>query len=204
MPPTVYRIITPHLVLRCWQPADAALLKAAVDVSIEHLRPWMPWASHEPTDLDAKIAMLRRWRGEFDLDKDYVYGIFDRAERTALGSSGLHTRHGPDVREIGYWVRADRVNTGIATETAAALTKVAFEVTKVQRVEIHCDPRNDRSAAVPRKLGYAHEATLRRRSHAGSEPRDTMIWTLFADEYPTSPAAQVAIQAFDVLGQPLL
>jgi hypothetical protein len=31
-----------------------------------------------------------------------------------------------------------------------------------------------------------------------------MIWTLFADEYPTSPAAQIAIQAFDVLGQPLL
>ena len=204
MPPTAYRIVTPRLVLRCWQPADAALLKVAVDVSIEHLRPWMPWASHEPTDLDAKIAMLRRWRGEFDLDKDYVYGIFDRAESTALGSTGLHTRHGADAREIGYLVRADRINEGIATETAAALTRVAFAISQVQRVEIHCDVRNDRSAAVPHKLGYAHEATLRRRSHAGGAPSDTMIWTLFADEYPASPAAQVAIQAFDVLGQPLL
>ena len=134
MPPTAYRIVTPRLVLRCWQPADAALLKVAVDVSIEHLRPWMPWASHEPTDLDAKIAMLRRWRGEFDLDKDYVYGIFDRAESTALGSTGLHTRHGADAREIGYWVRADRINEGIATETAAALTRVAFAISQVQRV----------------------------------------------------------------------
>ncbi|MCX6031709.1 MAG: GNAT family protein [Chloroflexi bacterium] len=199
-----YRIVAPHLVLRCWQPADAPLLKAAVDASIEHLRPWMPWAQNEPTELDAKVATLRRWRGEFDLDKDYVYGIFAPDETAVLGSTGLHTRPGPDGREIGYWVRADQINRGIATETAAALTKVAFGIIKVQRVEIHCDARNVRSAAVPRKLGFVHEATLRRRSHAEGEPRDTMVWTLFADEYPSSAAARVAIQAFDVLGQPLL
>jgi len=45
-----------------------------------------------------------------------------------------------------------------------------------------------------------HEATLRRRAITVGAPADSMIWTLFADEYPGSPAAQIAIEAFDALG----
>lgn len=195
-----YRVVTPRLVIRCWQPADAGLLKAAVDVSIEHLRPWMPWAANEPTDLEAKIALLRRFRGKFDLGEDFVYGIFDRQETEVLGSTGLHTRRGSDGREIGYWVRADRLNQGIATETAAALTRVAFEIDRLDWVEIRCDVANVRSAAVPRKLGFTHEATLHRRRF-GDRLRDTMVWTLLADEYPTSPAARVPIEAYDAAGR---
>jgi RimJ/RimL family protein N-acetyltransferase len=135
--------------MRCWEPADALLLKAAIDASLDHLRPWMPWAQHEPEELEAKIERLRRYRGNFDLGQDFVYGVFDRDETQVLGSSGLHTRVGKGAREIGYWIHADHVNQGLATETSAALTRVAFEVDVVGRVEIHCDPANERSAAVP-------------------------------------------------------
>jgi RimJ/RimL family protein N-acetyltransferase len=100
-------------------------------------------------------------------------------------------------------VRADRINQGIAAEASAALTRVVFEVDKLDRVEIHCDAENVRSAAVPRKLGFTHEATLRRRKVAG-KVRDTLIWTLLAEDYPASQAAQVAIEAFDVLRRKLL
>ena len=41
---------------------------------------------------------------------------------------------------------------GLATEIAAALTRVAFEVHQVNRVEIRCDPSNSPSAAVAKKL----------------------------------------------------
>lgn len=198
-----YRIATSRLVLRCWEPADAPLLKAATDMSIEHLRPWMPWAAHEPTTLEAKVALLRTFRGNFDLDRDYVYGIFDRDESAVLGGSGLHTRLGPGALEIGYWIRADAINQGLATEVAAALTRVAFEVNGVQRVEIHCVTANVRSAAVPRKLGFRHEATLPRRIAHGDERRDEMIWTLFAEQYPDSPAARIEVAAYDVLGRSL-
>jgi RimJ/RimL family protein N-acetyltransferase len=203
LPGPAYRIVTPRLVIRCWEPADAPLAKAAVDASIEHLLPWMPWAADEPTDIESKIALLRRFRGQFDLGQDFTYGVFDREETQVLGGTGLHTRLGPDAREIGYWVRADRINQGIATETAGALTQVAFEVDNLDRVEIHCDADNVRSAAVPRKLGFTHEATLRRRRVAG-KVRDTLVWTLLADEYPGSSAASLSIEAFDVVGRRIL
>ena len=200
-----YDIHTRRLVIRCWQPSDAPRLKMAIDANIDHLRPWLPWAMQEPTDLQSKIDLLRRFRAEFDSSRDYVYGILNSDETKVLGGTGLHTRLGEGAREIGYWIHKNYTNQGLATETAAALTKVAFEIDQVDRVEIHCDPANDRSAAVPRKLGFVHEATLRRRDRTSADaPRDTMIWTLFASDFPSSPAAKAELQAFDAIGRRMI
>jgi len=51
-------------------------------------------------------------------------------------------------------------------------------------------------------LGFAHEATLKKRG-LDSEGRncDLMIWSLFADDYPGSPAAKVPYRAFDCMGE---
>lgn len=196
-----YRVETERTVVRCWNPCDALLLKEAVDSSIDHLRPWMPWAEIEPTEIDAKVQLIRCWRGNFDLGKDFVYGIFDLDERRVLGGTGLATRLGDAALEIGYWIRVDCINQGLATEVVAALTRVAFEVHQINRVEIHCDPSNSRSAAVPRKLGFTHEATLRQRVRgSGGELRDEMVWTLFRDEYPESLAARCRVKAYDAIG----
>jgi RimJ/RimL family protein N-acetyltransferase len=205
IPGPAYRIQTERLVLRCWDPRDAPLLQAAIDASLEHLWDWMQWARGEPQDLQTKIGLLRRFRGNFDLGNDFVYGIFNPEESQVLGGTGFHTQVGKDALEIGYWIHVDFINRGLATETARALTRVAFTVNEVKRVEIHCDHDNVRSAAVPRKLGFVHEATLRRRDVTpGGEPRDTMIWTLLDDEFPDSPAASAAIQAFDAIGRRIL
>ncbi len=200
-----YRAVTNRLVIRCWSPSDAPLLSAAVESSIDHLRPWMPWALQEPVSLDARVARLRSFRGAFDLGTDFVYGIFDRDEGEVVGGTGLHTRLGPGAREIGYWIAKRHVRRGFATEAAAALTRVAFLVDGVDRVEIHCDPRNTASAAVPRRLGYVHEATLMRRIQ-GSDGvlHDSMIWTMLKDAFPGSPCAQASVEAYDVIGKKLL
>jgi RimJ/RimL family protein N-acetyltransferase len=196
-----YRIHTPRLVVRCWDPADAPKLKEAIDASLEHLKRWMPWAKDEPTGVEAKTDLLRSFRGEFDLDSDFTYGFFDRDESLALGGGGLHTRIGADALEIGYWIRASHEGRGLVTEAVAALVRVAFEVERVSRVEIHCDPENARSAAVARRLGLTHEATLRARDRTpDGAPRDTMIWSMFADGYPSSPAASAKLEAFDAGG----
>lgn len=205
MPGPAYRIHTVRLVIRCWNPDDAPLLDLAIKQNLDHLRPWMPWAQHEPESIQHKIERLRQFRGMFDLGQDFTYGIFNRDETQVLGGTGLHTRVGEDAREIGYWIHKDYINRGLATEASAALTKVAFEVDQVTRVEIHCDPQNIRSAEIPRKLGFTHEATLRQRTpFINGQLIDQMIWTLFADEYPSSPAKAAEIEAFDVIGRKII
>ena len=210
IPGPAYRVRTARLILRCWEQVDAPLLKAAIDANREHLLPWMPWAQDEPTSLQAKIDRLRQFRGNFDLGNDFVYGAFNLEETHVLGGSGLHTRvqdTAPEfrAREIGYWIHKDHINQGLASELSAALTRVAFEIDGVDRVEIHHDPHNVRSAAIPRKLGYQHEATLARRLKAtDGEPRETMIWTLFAEDYPATSCANAPIEAYDAMGRRII
>ncbi len=198
-----YRIVTERLVLRCWQPADAPLLKDAVDSSLEHLRPWMPWTPEQPRPVEESVELLRTFRGRFDLGEDFVYGVFDPDETRLLGGSGLHTRVGDRALEIGYWIRADATRNGFATELTAALTRTAFEVCGVDRVEIHVEPGNEPSARIPRRLGFVEEATLRRRLAPlpGGEPRDCIVFSLFADGWRSTPAATAAIRVFDELGE---
>jgi RimJ/RimL family protein N-acetyltransferase len=171
-------------------------LKEAIDSSLDHLRPWMPWAHNEPEDLNSKVERLRKWRGLFDLSQDFFYGIFSRDEARVVGGTGLHTRQGPGIREIGYWVRSDSINRGFVTEASSALTRVAFEVDAVARVEIRCDEKNFASAAIPRKLGFVHENTISRQPEG-----ESMIWMMTIEAYPQSKAAQAKIKAFDVSGQ---
>ena len=200
-----YRIETERTVLQCWQPRDAELLLRAITESVDHLQEWMPWAAGEPSTVEEKVQMLRRWRAAFDLDEEYIYGIFSPDEKAVWGGAGLHKRLTGAALEIGYWIHADLINRGLATEITAALSKVAFDVHKADRVEVHCDPANVRSAAIPRKLGYAQEAVLRRRTEGpDGSPRDVMIWTLFRETYQESPAAGAAVKAFDVRGSEIL
>jgi len=204
IPNPAYRIETKRLVIRCWKPEDAAMIQEATATSKEHLLPFMPWAADEPQPVEQKVELMRRFRGLFDRGEDYVYGIFSKDESRALGGTGLHTRPKDNALEIGYWLHKDFINQGFITETTAALTKVAFELYHVERMEIHCSVENLASAAVPRKLGYVHEATRRRLGSANGEKTDQMIWTLFADEYPSTPCALVEIKAFDIVGNNLL
>lgn len=201
----IYRVNTQRTVIRCWNPEDAAMMKASIDENISHLITFMPWAAQEPQDLNEKITLLRTFRGRFDLDQDFIYGIFNPSETQVIGGTGLHTRLGENAREIGYWIHRDYINQGLATEVSAALTRVAFELLGFQWVEIHCAVENLASAAVPRKLGYTQEAILRQRLLLpDNRYHDEMIWTLLRDEYPSTPSAQAALVAFDAMGHQVL
>jgi RimJ/RimL family protein N-acetyltransferase len=190
------------VVARCWEPRDAPLVKEAVDSSLDELRPWLPWALDEPQTVEEKVKLLRRFRGQFDLGEHFIYGLFSRDESEVVGGSGLHRRVGEGAFEIGYWIRSSRAGQGLATEVTAALTRVGFEICEVDRIEIHSEPENERSMRIPRKLGYAEEARLRRRLYAppGGEPRDVVVFSLFRDTYAGTPAASAELEAFDAAG----
>jgi RimJ/RimL family protein N-acetyltransferase len=201
-----YAIRTERLLIRCWEPADASLADESIRSSLDHLRPWMPWAYAEPTPLKEKVERLRRFRGQFDLGQDFVYALFEPDGSRVLGGSGLHPRGDDGSLEIGYWIRADATGRGLATESTAALTRVAIDLCGVERVEIRIDPDNRASLAIPRRLGYIEEATLRQRLPAAdplAPRRDVVVFTLLAEELGESSASHVAYEAWDAAGVPV-
>lgn len=197
------RIETPRVSIRPWEPADTQTLMATQDRNRDHLLPWMLWARESPT-VDEMLARIVEWERLGRLGRDIVYGVFGPDGRV-IGGTGLHDRVGETAREIGYWVDRDHERKGFVTEWCAALLRVGFEVLELDRMEIHCDPENERSAAVPRRMGFTHEATLPRRTIGiDGKPRDSMIWTMFAEDFARSSFAKTAVRAWDAVGRRLI
>jgi RimJ/RimL family protein N-acetyltransferase len=203
-PSAPYRIETERLVIRCYEPRDAPLLKESIDSSIDHLRPWMHWAESEPQTLEEKTELLRSFRSQFDAGENFVYGIFSADESQVLGGSGLHPRIEPGGLEIGYWVRASATRQGIVTESTSAVARVGLEVCAADRIEIRVEPGNEASMGIPRKLGFVEEATLRRRlpGRVGGPLRDVTIFTMFREDF--DPSIAPGIRAYDARGGQLI
>ncbi len=174
------RIESERLVIRCWRPDDAPALRDAIDSSLDQLREWVPWAMDEPSPVPALAARLNAMRDRFDSGDDWTFAVLEVGESRLIGGAGLHSRGTTDHLEIGYWIRTDASGRGYATEVAAALRDAAFAHTTVDRLEIHCDVENARSAAVAQRLGFVRdrqfrqEALTRRGSH-----RNTIVWSFF-------------------------
>lgn len=195
-----YRVETPRLTLRCWSPEDAPALRAALDRSDQYLRPWIPFMKDEPRSLADTVDWLRGHRAAFDRGEHFRFGVFDK-EGNLVGENMLLQRVGPDAFEIGYLTHLGFEGRGYATEASAALVRLAFEVYKVRRIEIHHAAGNTASAVIPGRLGFTHEATLRDHiEDIDGKPHDAWIWCLHAAVYPESPAFAAEILAYDPLG----
>jgi RimJ/RimL family protein N-acetyltransferase len=176
-PPPPDRIDLGDVVLRRWQPDDAAPLAAAVAAALDHLGPWMVWATPEGATEPAMATFIAETTARSADGSEAVYAVVDRVDGTVLGGTGLHDRLGPGRLEIGYWLAPAATGRGLMTRVAGHLTDLALRLEGVDRVEIHCDEANRPSAAVPRRLGFRLEAIVD--SDRPQAPADTgrdMIW----------------------------
>ncbi len=173
LPPEV---VLGTIVLRRPDPQDAAAVVEAVNESLDHLRPWMAWAQ-QPAELEPTAVRLALAGAAFDLGGDATWTIFDGGSGVVIGACGLHDRVGAG-RDIGYWVRVGWTGRGVASRAAAGLTSLGFEVLGLRRVEVRCDESNNRSAAVPRRLGFEYLGTVPGFCGAPSDSGRTMVWAM--------------------------
>lgn len=63
--------------------------------------------------------------------------------------------------EIGYWIGAEHQGKGIVTKCCRALTEYGFQKLDINRITILMAEENKKSKAIPERLGYKYEGTLR-------------------------------------------
>jgi RimJ/RimL family protein N-acetyltransferase len=177
-------IVTPRLRLRRPDPADAGALVAAVNASLPQLREWMVWAQ-APMTLEASRENLTGAAERFDSRENLRYHVWNADGTELVGSSGYHSLDWRVPKgEIGYWIATAHAGQGYAREVVQALTDLALTDRAagglgLRRLEIRCDPANERSARIPPALGYTLDARLVNDavSADGSAPRDTLIFS---------------------------
>lgn len=156
------RFQSDRLLIRTPLPGDGAEVHAAIEESLDELRPWMPWAHLEQT-VDDVEANIRQSIADFVARRDLRLHLYRRDDGAFVGSSGLHRIDWSVPRfEIGYWVRDSMTGRGFATEATRRIADFAFADLHAERVEIWCDARNERSAAVAERAGFSFEARLNR------------------------------------------
>lgn len=200
-----YTIATDRLRIRALGPEHFDQLNEVIPENKAHLSATMAWVIPEPLAAEARTELLLGFRGRYDLGRDFTMGIFDAATDRYIGGTGLHTRRGPEVLEIGYWIAHDQEGRGLIKETVTALTAVAIEHMRATRVEIYADVDNARSRGVAERLGFHLDGIRRAFGHKpDGQPTDQAVYTLLASEFPTHPLAAAPRPAlFDVHGHEL-
>ena len=189
--PAPLRIVAGRVVLQLHGPDEAGAVADVINANLEHLRPWMPWA-HRETDAHEQAMRLAVAIENAERDRDLSYTI--TVDGRIAGGCGLHRRDADErTLDIGYWIAADAEGHGYVTEAAAGLAHVAFERYEARLIRITCDEANVRSAAVPRRLGFAHVDTVDEERDAPASSNRTMIWELTREAWTESPGRAIAV-----------
>jgi RimJ/RimL family protein N-acetyltransferase len=164
-------------VLRRARVEFAEALARSVEDNLDHLRPWMPWATPESADATFQRERLANVELEWEAGNDYQFVLMCGDE--VIGSPGVMTRRGPNaldsrIGELGYWLAQRWNGRGIMTATARALTDYALS--QVSVTMIVCDAANERSNAIARRLGYRLDRSESREPRAPAETGVDHIW----------------------------
>ncbi len=162
---------TQRLILKAPKTGDGIVINEAIRESHEELKTWLTWADPLPTP-EKSEEMNRLSIASYLRREVFRMNVHQKSDGMFVGVTSLHhIDWSVPAFEIGYWVRTSLAGKGYAKESVLGITDFAFRVLGAQRMEIRCDTRNDRSAAVAEKVGYTFEGTIR---HDMREKDDTL------------------------------
>ncbi len=167
--------------IRLVEDNDVDELCRVVDANRAYLAEWLPWAGE--SGLETALDFVHRAQAQAEANDGFQANIVD-FEGAIVGFIGFHTIDWANrATSIGYWLAEDRQGRGTMTEAVRALTTHAFTVWGLNRVEIRVAVGNERSAAVPERLGFVREGVLRQVERHANGFRDNVVYSMLTGEW---------------------
>lgn len=172
-PPEI--LTTPLVSLHRCALDDVAGLDAAISASRPELARFMAWATDDHGEAETR-GYLERSIQEWEDGQAFNY-VLVAPDDVVIGSSGLMTRMGPGILEIGYWIHSAYAGRGIATAAAGALADAGGRLEGITTLAIKHDVGNPASGRVAEKLGFARAREERRELTAAKEDSGVdLVW----------------------------
>lgn len=149
----------------------------------EHLKEWLPWVGNMRSVGDFKryITMSKKKQ-----DDKMELGFVILYEGVVAGRIGLHYfDHQNKICAVGYWLGKEFVGKGIITSSCKRLIELAFSQLDFNRIEIKCGVGNDKSAAIPERLGFTREGVLRQAELVNGKLIDLNLYSLLKADSKT-------------------
>ncbi len=160
---------------------DADELFELVDASRMYLREWLPWVDSSVSVEDTK-AFVHAAAQQYARGDGFQCCI--RYRHKIVGIIGFHRvdrvhKH----TEIGYWLAEEYQGRGIMTACCRSFVDFAFREYKLHRVEIRVAVENQKSRAIPERLGFTHEGTLHESEWIYDHFVDGAIYAMLARDW---------------------
>jgi ribosomal-protein-serine acetyltransferase len=167
--------------LRLLQTADAQELFAVTNLNRTHLRQWLPWLD-SIQDVTNTRNFIESTLEQFTDRQGLVAAVcYDRRIVGTIGFNRIERQN--RVGYIGYWLGQSHQGQGIMTASCQSLMNYAFTVLNLNRLVITCATENNRSQAIPLRLGFTHEGIAREAEWLYDRFVDHHIYTLLARDW---------------------
>lgn len=163
--------------------ATAQAHNQEVKKSLPELSPWLGWAT-EDYKIEDSYEYLQGCVQEWEKGNEFNYMILDENKNFMGMISALNVKEKDRNLEIGYWISTTHAGNGYMQEAVKLLEKEFFGL-GINRIVIHTDVLNKKSANVPQKLGYVLEGIQRQSLWNKKEQRfrDINTFSKLSNEY---------------------
>ena len=165
--------------------ADVRDIFALVDANRAYLGRWLPWVAATHTVeggrpwIEGRLEAKAKGQGSPPLImyQDRLVGTtgFDKID--SLNKS----------TEIGYGLIQELQGRGIVTRACRAVLDYAFGPLGMNRVVIRMAPGNEKSVAIPERLGFVFEGIARQALLLNGEYQDHKVYSMLASEWANRP-----------------
>jgi ribosomal-protein-serine acetyltransferase len=142
----------------------------------------LPWAGDQT--LEDTVGFIRKTREQLIANDGFQAAIV--SEGIIVGVIGyLAVDWERRSTGIGYWLGEEYQGRGTMTEAVRAFVSHALSVWKLDRVEIRAAADNRRSRAIPERLGFCQEGTLRETDPGVDRYVSSVVYSMSAADWQT-------------------
>lgn len=175
------KLVDVDVQLKHFSTSDTEDLFSLTDRNRLYLKKWLPWLDGtkavEDTQkfIEGSVAKAKNGNGaDFGI---YYQGVL-------VGAIGYDLIDKVDKKTtLGYWLDENFQGKGIMTKAVKLLIEYAFDVLKLNRIQINCAVGNTKSCAIPQRLGFEKEGVIRQSEWLYDHFIDWEQYSLLASEF---------------------
>jgi len=170
--------------IHLFEERHADMLYRLVDRNRISLREWLPLLDWSQTRADT-AEHIRQSRDRYKESNGFSAGIWIAGQLAgAIGLHAIDSRHRSS--SLGYWLSEDYRGSGAMTKACIAVVTAAFVHYRLHRIEIRCATGNKKSCAIPERLGFTHEGTLREAEWLYDHFVDLHVYSMLEQDWRAS------------------
>ncbi|MCP3764354.1 GNAT family N-acetyltransferase [Domibacillus sp. A3M-37] len=163
------------------EPRHAKELYQLIDSSRENISKWLTFPK-KTNKVEDSLAFIEKSLKRLSDNNGYWAGIWHKGR--IAGSIGfLYIDWNARKTEIGYWLGDEYLGKGLTTKAAKLFINHSFEELDLRKVEINVASENLKSKAIPERLGFTAEGTIRNYEFLNGQYHDRIIYGLLKEEW---------------------